>query len=201
MRPIAPFDRFAAVLRDPRGHLPRALATFLAALLLIGLASPPASATPTEALRMAWDDCPLSPAATSNETFACDTNLGSLPLFCAFSVAHPIDQIIGLELVVDFQSSAATLPDWWLLGAPPDCRHDELVASLDYAGTSGCDDPGFTGALVQDFLAGEPRGQSSQARIKAVAYVPSPQTVSLTTDTTYHAIRLNLLLCAQYVFV
>lgn len=179
-------------MRDRHGLVPRMLATFAVALLLIGLASRPASATPTEALRMAWEDCPLSAAAVGNEVFACDNNAGSASLFCAFSVAHAIDQVIGLELVVDFQSAALVLPDWWQLGPPPDCRHDQLVASVDFTGTNGCEDSGFTGALVQDYLIGEPRGQGTQARIKAVAYVPSPQTIRVGTDTTYHAVRLVL---------
>ena len=149
-------------------------------------------AAPIEALRLAWDDCPTASSASSNKNFSCDTNLGHASLFCAFSVAQPIDQIIGLEIVVDLQSSAATMPDWWQLGPFPSCRHDLLTASLDYSEASECEDPGFVGALVQDYLVGEPRGLPSQARIKAVCYLPTPQVTSVGTDTTYHAVRLAL---------
>lgn len=93
---------------------------------------------------------------------------------------------------MDLQSSAATLPDWWQLGPLPGCRHDLLTASLDYSEATECESPGFVGALVQDYLVGEPRGLPSQARIKAVCYLPTPQTVSVGTDTTYHAVRLEL---------
>lgn len=141
---------------------------------------------------MAWDDCPTSSLAAGNKNFSCDTNTGSGSLYCAFHVTAPIDQIIGLEIVVDLQSSAASLPDWWMLGPPPECRHDLLTASLDFSAATECEAPGFTGALVQDYLVTEPRGLPSQARIKTVCYVPSPQTLSVGPDTTYHAVRLVL---------
>ncbi len=141
---------------------------------------------------MTWDDCPISAGASGNKQFACDTNTGSASLYCAFSVAKPIDQIVGLEIVVDLQHFDATLPAWWQLGPFPACRHDQLTASLDFSETTECEAPGFTGALVQDYLVTEPRGLDSQARVKVVAYVPSPKTLSVDVDTTYNAVRLVL---------
>jgi len=93
---------------------------------------------------------------------------------------------------VDVQHSATSLPDWWRLGPPPDCRHDQLTANVDFSAVNECVPLGLTGALVQDYLITEPRGLASQARIKAVGYVPSPLTVSVTNDTTYLAVRLVL---------
>lgn len=164
-----------------------------AALLALALpaAGPSTAASqPAETLRMAWEDCPLSGGAFVSEDFSCSTNLGSSSLFCAFSLFQPVDQVVGLELVVDIQHSESTLPDYWRLGPSPDCRHDLLTASVDFTGTFGCAIPGFTGAVMQDYLEGEPRGLPSQARIKTVVFVPSPQTLSLTTDSTYLAVRL-----------
>ena len=175
-----------------RRFAPPLLRTLSVALWVSSLLVAPASATPLEALRIAWDDCPTSAFSAGNKNFACDTNVGSGSLYCAFSVAQPIDQIIGIEIVVDVQQSAASIPDWWQLGPAPSCRHDELTASLDFSNASECEVPGFTGALVQDYIVGEPRDLASQARIKAVCYVPSPQTLSVGTDTTYHAVRLVL---------
>ena len=42
-------------------------------------------------------------------------------------------------------------------------RHDLLTASLDFSAANECADPGFTGALVQDYLVTEPRGLSSSS--------------------------------------
>ena len=141
---------------------------------------------------MAWDDCQLSSGANRDNPFACSTNLGSGSLYCSFSCAQPIDQVVGLELVVDVQGADPSLPDYWRLGPFPDCRHDLLAASLDYSATTMCTDPAFAGALIQDYVEGQPHGLTSQARIKAVAFLPSPQTRTFSTDSTYLAIRLVL---------
>jgi len=156
-------------------------------------AAPPAAvaAPPLEALRMAWDDCQTSAGAVNNKAFTCDTNLGSSSLYCAFSVLQPIDLMIGLEVVVDVQHSLSALPDYWRLGAFPNCRHDMLTANLDFSTTNECVDPGFSGATLQDYVPTQPRGLQSQARIKSVVYVPSPETRSVSNDTTYHAVRLE----------
>jgi hypothetical protein len=146
--------------------------------------------TPVEALHMAWDDCPIVQGVSHNNPFSCSTNLGSGSLYCALSVLQPLDQVIGLELVVDVQHSQSTLPDYWRLGPAPDCRHDDLSASVDFTGTNGCVDPAFSGALVQDYVVGSPGGLASQARIKVVVFLPSPETRTFANDTTYHAARL-----------
>ncbi len=141
---------------------------------------------------MAWDDCPISPGSVNNLDFPCASNVGAAALYCAFSVAQPIDQIIGLEIVVDLQHSLPSLPDYWRLGPFPDCRRDMLSANLNFSTTGACRDPGFAGALVQDYVIGEPRGLQSQARIKSVVYLPSPGTLSVSNDTTYLAVRLAI---------
>lgn len=157
------------------------------------LAPVPAFAgAPLEALSVAWDNCPLSGGSVRVKDFTCDTNLGSSSLYCAFSVLEPIDQIVGFELVVDVQHSNAILPNWWRLGPSPECRHDVLTASIDFSPTDACVDPGFTGAVLQDYLVTQPRGLPSQARIKAVVFVPSPETRAVSNDTTYLAARLIL---------
>jgi len=163
------------------------------ALLALALVCAPCAAfaaEPLEALRLGWDDCPTSAGASSNKPFTCDTNLGSSSLFCAFSVLQPIDQIIGLEIVVDVQHSMSSLPDYWRLGPFPECRYDMLTASVDFSTANECRDPGFTGAAMQGYIATQPRGLQSQARIKSVVFVPSPETRSVSNDTTYHAVRL-----------
>jgi len=162
------------------------------ALALVTLAGIATASPPLEAIRMAWDDCQISAGANRDNPFLCSTNFGSGSLYCGFSVAQPIDQVVGLELVVDIQHSLASLPDYWRLGPLPDCRHDMLSASLDFSATTECVDPVFGGALVQDYIEGQPGGLTSQARIKAVVFIPSPDTRSFATDTVYHAIRLVL---------
>jgi hypothetical protein len=152
----------------------------------------PTPASAAEALHLSWGDCDTGSASVHDNPFTCATDVGSASLYCAFSLASPVDQVVGLELVVDLQHSAASLPDYWLLGPYPDCRHDQLTASLDFSLTTACTDPAFAGAAVQGFLPGQPGGLSSQARIKAVAFVPSPQTRSFSADTLYDALRLVL---------
>lgn len=197
-RPSAP-DLSSPGLAPPRPHPSKASAirrapwsaACLAAVFLAVLPTAPAAAPPEEALRMTWQNCPLGGGVRTQE-FNCGNDVEVFYLYCAFSTLEPIDQVVGLELVVDLQHSSAVIPDYWRLGPFPDCRHDALTAGLNFSGTIGCANPGFSSALVQDYIVGQPRGQASQARIKAVAFVPTPETRTLANDTTYVALRLQL---------
>ena len=136
---------------------------------------------------MTWDDCPLSGSAETNKAFTCDTNLGFSALYCAFSVTQPIDQIVGLEIVVDVQHSLGALPDYWQLGPAPQCRYDMLSASVNFSDANACASPGFTGAVMQDYRVGEPRagfrrrrGSRRWCSCRAPRRAASPTTPSTT---------------------
>lgn len=151
----------------------------------------PVEAPGAEALYLTWDDCWLG-AGSSSASFDCITNKGENRLYAAFTLPVPVDSVIGVEAVIDLQTAAGTLPDWWQVGAGG-CRGGSLTATLDFAGLTACVNPwGASGsALIQTFDPGQPNGPS-QARIRAVAFVLPDSHRTLDDTTPYFALGLVL---------
>lgn len=162
----------------------------LALLLAFGCVKPACSlAGPS--LTLAWADC-LAGAGTHNQVFGCGSNSVEFLLFPAFELATSVDSVFQLEVVIDLQHSSVTLPDWWRLD-PGQCRADQAIADVAFAGT-GCMDPwsGVGISAIQGYLTGPPGRSSSQARILIAATVPSSQAVTLQSGVTYAAARVRL---------
>ena len=177
-----------------RGVAPSRLArlAWIALVLSTGvLAVVPAPARAAEGLFLTWNACAFEPGASPVRAFACDTNEDTLRLHVAFTLGQPVDNVIGLEVVVDIQHESATLPDWWRLD-PAGCRAGALRADVQFGAVAGCADPwaGDGVAGFPSFTVTLPRGGANQARIKSgVGGLPSaPRT--LAADTPYHAVRL-----------
>ena len=160
----------------------------------------PATSVAAEALFLTWGDCALG-GGLSSVTPPCNTELGSEVLYLAFSLGQPVDQVLGIETVVDIQSEAITPPDWWRFEPagpilPPGCHNGGLSASRDFSAQVACIDPwaGSTGdALVQDYMPGDPRGGAGQARIRATAFVVAPgPALSLDAAHQYYGLKLIL---------
>ena len=167
----------------------RAALAVLAALST--LAAPMARAD--SALFLNWTDCGPSANATSDYVFDCTTELGFEELFCSFRmpIATGAD-VLGVVAVVDLQTQGTTLPDWWRLAEFGDCRSGSLTASADFALKVDCVDPwaGQAVAELQAYNAGEPRGGSNQARIKAVCGVVPALARTLDATSVYYGIKL-----------
>ena len=166
-----------------------------------GPALAPAVCAAAEGLFLAWGDCALGGAGTSGITIPCTTDLGDSRLYLSFSLSQPVDQVLGIEVVVDLQSEASPLPDWWHFEAAspqfpqPGCRAGLLDASRDFSTDHTCVNPwaGTTGdAVVQSYTPGEPRGSSSQARILATASASTGTVPTLDATDQYYALKLIL---------
>jgi len=144
-----------------------------------------------EALYLNWEQC--GPAGAANEVFSCDNNSTAFPLFCAFSLAQPLTDVIGLELVVDLQHADSTLPDWWQLGVGG-CRYGQLSANGAAPTGADCLDlwQGDAVGGIQGYEVGQPRGQPNQARIKVALSVLPTSPRSLNADVLYHAATIVL---------
>jgi len=178
--------RWARVVSVSAGCL--ALRALLAAA---ALAVPRAHAE--SALYLTWNDCWLGGAASSNSDFTCDTNEGFEQLFCAFSLPFATGaDALGVIAVVDLQSSAPALPNWWQLAKAGGCRSGNLSASGDFTQNAECVDPwlGQAVAEVQGFDVGEPRGGANQARIKAVCGVVPALARTLDATSVYYGLKL-----------
>jgi hypothetical protein len=168
------------------------LAAVAAGVLLSVLAPPPGRTD--EGLFLTWNDCALAGIATHDRGSACASNLGEQSLYCAFRMPFAVDSVLGVELVVDVQHSAATMPDWWQF-APGGCREGSLRVSFDFTSFAWCDDFLFGNAAggLQDYTVGQPRGGANQARIRlAAALLPSLGYATLDATSLYYAAKLTL---------
>ena len=161
----------------------------LASALVVGAAPSRAA----EGLYLTWDACAFEPQASPVRMFACDTNQDTLRLHAAFTVAQPVDSVIGFEVVIDLQHESPTLPDWWRFEGGG-CRAGALRADVRFGNVPGCADPWTDEGIASfpSYAVTEPRGGANQSRIKAgVGVLPSdPRT--LAADTPYHAVRLGI---------
>lgn len=180
-RGLGPAPRFV------RASLAPAL---LAGCLAVGAARPGHS---SEALYLTWNDCARNGAGASNLDASCASNAGINRLFCAFTLGAPLDSVVGIEAVVDYQTQVSPLPNWWRFG-PGDCRAGSLNASQDFTGDTTCADFWNNAgvAIIQGFTAGSPRGGTNQARVLAVASLPSNASRSLDATHMYYAVEVTI---------
>jgi hypothetical protein len=143
-------------------------------------------------LNLGWDDCGGSPS-TTNKTFACNTNVGISTLVGSFVAPSFVTEMNGMEVVLDLQSTGATLPDWWELQTTG-CRSISLFASFDFTiGPFTCSDYWQGGAAGGvNYTAGF--GGPNRARIKLVAALPSgsPYIGPIPEGTEVYAFKLTI---------
>ena len=147
-----------------------------------------------EGLFLAWNDCPGSSSATGVRFSACNSNTGQHPLYVAFEVATPVDSVLGVEIVVDLQTTAPAVPEWWRFDGGG-CRYGSLLADGSYDAMAPCED--LWGAFdpsgtVQSYTLNMPRGGDNQARIRVALGIVSAAGMTVTPGSRYLAARLTL---------
>ena len=144
-----------------------------------------------DAIQLSWTSCAGSAGAASDLTVPC-VNTDHENAFVSFELASPMDSVVAVEGVVDIQSSAPELPEWWMY-QPGGCRYLRLIASASFPGGSGCADFGAGGASLDAppiYLAGQ--GGASRARIEFSIVVPSTTPRDLGASIRYTAVRLEI---------
>jgi hypothetical protein len=160
----------------------------IAALLLLAPA-----ARADSALYFSWNDCALGSESLQTFVFDCGSEAGAEELFCAFRMPLATGaDVLGITAIVDIQSAATSLPDWWRLGAVGECRSGSLGVSGDFVLSAACVDPwqGQAVSEIQAYNAGEPRGGVNQARIKAVCGVIPALARTLDGTSVYYGLKL-----------
>jgi hypothetical protein len=152
----------------------------------------PTCALGAEGIYLTWNDCALGGRAAPNISSAC-TDAGAETLYCAFTLPQALDSVIAVEVVVDIQHSASTMPAWWQLG-PGGCRDLVLDPSAVFSGSSSCVDF-WQGDATSDplpfvYTIGSPHGQQNQARLVISAALPSSLQRSLNATDMYYAARI-----------
>jgi hypothetical protein len=125
------------------------------------------------AINLGWTDCPGQGTYALTRTFACNSNTGLNEMVGSFVGGPELTAVTGFAMVIDVQTSGATLAPWWDLRAslPAGCRPASLLSSFDFTGGPfGCGDQwqgGATGGQSADVPIG------NRVRLKATAALPS----------------------------
>ena len=165
----------------------------LAALLLAMLAAAwaPPAARAAAGLSLGWGDCRAGGSGTDIQRFGCASSFVELPLFPAFVLAATVDSVISMELVIDVDVAADSLPAWWRTDQGQ-CR--EGGWSADTEAPSTCVDAWntFGVASFQGWIAGTPGSSIRHGRLLVAAAAVPGTLVKLDADVLYTACRVVL---------
>jgi len=121
-------------------------------------------------LNLGWGDCGGLPASL-NETFACDTNVGTHTLVGSFVAPCCVTAMSANEVVMDVQSTGTSLAPWWGMRVGACRTASSLNANFNFtAGPFTCYDYWQAGA-IGSFSEDVPN--QNRARIKGVFALPS----------------------------
>jgi hypothetical protein len=147
-----------------------------------------ASAAMASGLYLGFNDC-ASGAPATFVTQACTSNGGTaMTLIASIVLPHPMANFVSAGVVIDVQTTAATLPDWWRVDAGG-CRPGAATVALDgTAGGAGCgtiwDGLGSTLPLFQAQVGAmtTPPLAPNRLRLNSVAAILAPTTLSNVAD-------------------
>jgi len=148
----------------------------------------PASAQDT--IHLTWNDCALEQAGAPDLSSDCSSDEGENALYCAFTLASPLDDVLGIEVILDLQHSASGLPDWWEILGEGACRDGALRVSGDFTANGVCVD------TWHDLGAGDvtyelaPGGVASRTRIKGNYAVRSDMPRTVTAGEMHYGLKI-----------
>lgn len=140
---------------------------------------------------LAWDDCGGLGGGWSNRNFLCDTNAGESVFTISFSPYIDLPGLVGINAVLDLQSTSSPLPPWWRYRNPGTCRQNSLSANTTFPRT--CVEPWTTPgtAGIAGYL--ESFGSDpTRARILATVAVPASLRSEVLDGTEYYALNIAI---------
>jgi hypothetical protein len=143
-------------------------------------------------INLGWNDCPSGATYSLSRTFACDTNIGTHTLVGSFVAPAGIVKMSANEIVIDMQTSGATLPEWWGLRTGL-CRFGSLTENWDFTGGPfTCYDYWQGGAIGAIRMFDPPVG--NRARIKGVFAIAAgdPRITSVPEGTHVYSFKANI---------
>ena len=141
-------------------------------------------------LNLGWADCGGMPASL-DQTFACNSNAGTRTLFGSFVAPCCITAMSANEIVMDLQSSGATLPLWWVMRTGG-CRPGAMTGNFDSTGGPfSCYDY-WQGGAIGTLSMDPPSG--NRARIKGVFALPEGDSriVGVPEGTEVYSFKCNI---------
>lgn len=79
-------------------------------------------------LELAWNQCFGQAGAASLRTSACNSNTGQQAMYASFRPPPGQNQLEGLDVFVDFQTSGGSLDCWWDMSIGNPTRNSALVS-------------------------------------------------------------------------
>jgi hypothetical protein len=138
---------------------------------------------------LTWYEC--GPSGAHDQVTACLTNEGSTPLYASFALANPIDDVVGIQITIDIQSSEDPMPSWWVMQGQGECRDGSIHVAGGFTAEEGeCVDPWrqLGGGEVLYDVGVAPRS-SSQARMVGLWAIRADSARTLTPGTMYHGLK------------
>jgi hypothetical protein len=157
--------------------------------MLLALSATVASAA---GINLGWDNCLAGAGSNSGKSFACTTNSNTAQyMYLSATAPGGIELWTAFEWIIELQTDAAVISDWWEIRNAGSCRSTVLVAAA--LGTfSGCTDTyagngtGGIGAYNIGF------GAPNRARIKGVFAIPSGTEFPLNPEEDYFVARVGI---------
>lgn len=143
-------------------------------------------------ISLGWQDCRSSGApGQSNQNFSCASNIVEFPLFAGLRLESAVDSVIAVELVIDVDVAADSLPPWWRMD-PGQCHTGGWAADASLSGS--CADPwqGTGAGSAQGWRAGEPGGSTRHGRLLVAAAAAPGQLLTFDAETGYTLSRILL---------
>jgi len=162
--------------------------------VLLALTASYASALP--GLDMAWNGCPLVLSNPTDMTDPCDDSFAlNKNFYLAMKAPAGITRWVGEELIIDVQTDAAVLPDWWhleaanvLLGIPAGCRDGEYSFATTNTGATTATCKNYWGNSPQSggavWLPGN--GGPSRTRMFGAFARSTSSAIAITADVEYY---------------
>jgi hypothetical protein len=171
-----------------------ALPPRFAGVLLLGaaLALAPGARAQPQGIAIGWQDCRSAGGpGGANQNFGCVNTINNFPFFPTVRLTAGLDSVYAVELVIDVDVAADSLPAWWHM-EPGGCRQGGW--SADTIAPASCEDVwgGAGAASAQGWLVGVPGNSTRHGRLLVAASVPSDAFVSLSPDVGYSLCRVVL---------
>jgi len=104
-----------------------------------------ASLASAQGINFSWNNCLGVGTHNANKNYLCDESLAGVPQRMVLSFTSPaaMSQYVGMQAVIDMQTAAPTLPDFWRLGVG-ECREGVFVFPAGFTGvgnTTTCRNP------------------------------------------------------------
>ena len=163
-------------------------------LLLGGLVS--GSVAAAAGINMAWDACSAD-GGVQSKTFACNTNSGLKVMVGSFVLAADQPNFVGVEVTIDIQAQADSLPAWWRFYEVGACRQSALTVNfLTDSGTNCADlwSGQATGGLAGYYTYWTPGAglAPNRSQVRFGAAVPQASAIPLTAGTEYYCFNVRM---------